>query len=61
MKGQQDFFDLLKSPLEKATSYEEVMIAIGDECVHCEHDKLGTCCCPSQCILGNKFKEKMLS
>lgn len=58
MEGQMNFFDLLKSPLEKATTYEEVMVALGDECVYCIYDQLGTCCCPSQCVLGNKFKNK---
>lgn len=58
MEGQLDFLDLFKTPLEKATCYEEVMMALGDECVLCAYDVLGTCCCPSQCVLGNKFKDK---
>lgn len=58
MKGQLDFLELLKTPLEKATSYKEVMMALGDKCVQCYYDKMGTCCCPMQCVLDNQFKPK---
>lgn len=58
MEGQLDFFDLIKTPLEKAESYEEIMKALGDECVYCAYDQLGTCCCPQNCVLGNQFVSK---
>lgn len=58
MEGQLDFFDLIKTPLERATTYEEIMRALGDECVECHYDTMGTCSYPSQCVLGDKFKPK---
>ena len=58
MVGQLDFFELVKTPLEKATTYEEIMRALGDECVECHYDDMGSCGCPFQCVLGDKFEPK---
>lgn len=58
MDGQLDFLNLIRTPLEKAKTYEEIMIAIEDECVLCIHDVRGICCCKKECVLANRFKKK---